>query len=103
MKIIGFKMMLGEWANELDPNDLLEMYATKIGIGNVKGDERLKSNCEDELPNNKMTNYEPKTTIMTFMFNKGYNENELPEYFTKGSNGIIMGESNCELIYEDER
>jgi len=99
MKIIGFKMMLGDWANELDPKELLELHTTKLGVGSIK-QVGILSDSENELPNNKMTNYDPKTTIMTFSFDEGYEENELPKYFIKGSVGIIKGESNCELIYE---
>jgi hypothetical protein len=98
MKVIGFKMMLGEWANELDPNDLLELFVTKVGVGTVGAG--LVAGSDDELPNNKMTDYDPNTTIMTFMFDRGYDEDELPEYFIKDSNGIVTGESNCELIYD---
>ena len=95
--------MLGEWANELDPNDLLEMYVTKVGVGSIVDAESLTSDCDDELPKNKMTDYNQDTTIMTFMFDRGYGENELPKYFTKGGNGIMLGKSNCELIYEDNK
>ena len=95
-------MLLGEWANELDPNDLLEMFVTKVGVGSVKDADSLITDCDDELPSNKMSDYNPDTTMMTFMFDRGYWGSELPEYFVD-SKGIIEGESNCELIYEDDK
>jgi hypothetical protein len=101
MIVIGFRMMLGDWANELDPKELLELYTTKLGVGSVK-DGGILSDSEDELPINRMTDYDPKTTIMTFKFDEGYEENELPKYFIKGCVGVITGESNCELIYEEK-
>ena len=97
MKIIGFKMMLGEWANNLDPNDLLEMYVTKIGVGSIRDSKSLSSDCDDELPKNKMSNYNPDTTVMTFMFDEGHDETQLPEYFLKD------GGENCKLIYEHDK
>ena len=99
-KIIGFKMMLGEWVNELENHmEILDFHATKLGVGNIKSN-KLNKNGENTLPENIMFDYDPITTIMSFRFNKPYNKEELPEYFIEGSNGIIIGESNCELIYE---
>ena len=95
-------MMLGEWGNELDPNDLLEMYVTKIGVGTIKSNDVLHNDGDDKLPKNVMSDYDPETTIMTFSFDRGYEESELPKYFIEGT-GIVMGESNCELIYEDDK
>lgn len=94
-------MMLGQWANELDGIDLLDMYATEMGVGNIASDERLKSKGGMvPLPPNKMSDYDRGTTIMTFKFDRPHEKSELPHYFTKDANGIIMGESNIELILQ---
>lgn len=92
-------MMLGDWVNDLDPNDLLEIFVTKAGVGTVRNNNKILDGGVDDLPSNRMYDYDPKTTIMTFRFDEGYQENELPKYFVD-SKGIIEGESNCELIYE---
>lgn len=102
-KIIGFKLMLGEWANEIEnKNDLLYFHVTKNGVGTV-GDERLMSTISHKLPENKMSNYDPKTTIMSFKFIKKQIPSNLPEFFMGSANGIIKGESNLEIIWERKK
>jgi hypothetical protein len=107
-KVFGFKMMMGESTNEWPEEDILTCSCKGWGtatIGDV--DEggtsgTIKKNDMEsyDFPENIMCDYDRETTIMTFRFEDGVIAfDELPTIL-QNSKGIIMGESNLELVYE---
>ncbi len=84
--------MVAEPGTDMD----LNFVSTKIGNMKILKSETIQYG--DEKLNAKCTDYDKQTGIMTFMFDKPKHEMELPEIFIDNANGIIKGESNCELI-----
>lgn len=95
-KIIGFKMMVANAGTKIP--DFKACISANYVEANIFSKETIVHS--KEIVNANCTDYDEVTGIMTFSFPKPMHEMELPERFIDEANGIEVGKSNRELIYE---
>lgn len=98
----GFKVMLGQAFNKKTDEVVKQYFAKGMGGATLlKREVIFNKEGLTMLPENNIVEYNRNTTIATFHFHEPHHEMALPEDFIEKAQGIIIGQSNCELIYTE--
>jgi len=100
-KVIGFKMPMSFDPLFDNPRALGKIKALGMNQGKIISNTHLESSKTEEknLPDNYACYYDKKTGIMSFLFERAINENELPLSFVKS---FKIG-STFSLIYREKK